>query len=212
MSYTANLWLYFLLLLGIIMIPGMDMLFVIGNSLTRGLGSGLSATSGIMLGGALHSLFGAILVIVLVQVPASYFNPLIICGSLYMAWIGYSLFKSTIHIDAGAPAGAASGWIAFRQGVITCLLNPKAWLFVIAVYPQFLKPSFGNIWLQAMVMGLLTVLTQAAVYGSIAIFAGNARRFLMRHPLTIIQTGRLIGLLFIAVAAVTLFEVLNGKG
>ena len=34
MSYTENLWLFFILLFGIIAVPGMDMLFVLANALT----------------------------------------------------------------------------------------------------------------------------------------------------------------------------------
>ena len=36
MGYAENLWLFFLLLFGIIIVPGMDMLFVLANSLTGG--------------------------------------------------------------------------------------------------------------------------------------------------------------------------------
>ena len=43
MTYAENLWLFFLLLFGIIIVPGMDMLFVLTNALTRGRPAGLSA-------------------------------------------------------------------------------------------------------------------------------------------------------------------------
>ena len=36
MTYAENLWLFFVLLSGIIIVPGMDMFFVIANSLTGG--------------------------------------------------------------------------------------------------------------------------------------------------------------------------------
>src|SRR5437899_11483956 len=49
MSYTENLWLFFILLFGIIAVPGMDMLFVLANALTGGGNRGLAATAGIML-------------------------------------------------------------------------------------------------------------------------------------------------------------------
>ncbi len=51
MTYAQNIWLYFVLLAGIIIVPGMDMFFVIANSLTGGRRRGLMATAGIMLGG-----------------------------------------------------------------------------------------------------------------------------------------------------------------
>ena len=60
MTYAENLWLFFVLLSGIIIVPGMDMFFVIANSLTGGKRAGLSATAGIMLGGVYHTLLGAI--------------------------------------------------------------------------------------------------------------------------------------------------------
>lgn len=34
MSYAENLWLFFLVLFGIIILPGMDMLFVLASALT----------------------------------------------------------------------------------------------------------------------------------------------------------------------------------
>lgn len=40
MTYTANLWLFLTLLFGIIIVPGMDMLFVLANALTGGEGLG----------------------------------------------------------------------------------------------------------------------------------------------------------------------------
>ncbi|MGL4196504.1 MAG: LysE family translocator, partial [Allorhizobium sp.] len=36
MTYAENLWLFSLLLAGIIVVPGMDMIFVIANGLTGG--------------------------------------------------------------------------------------------------------------------------------------------------------------------------------
>ena len=34
MTYTENLWLFFLLLSGIIIVPGMDMVFVLASALS----------------------------------------------------------------------------------------------------------------------------------------------------------------------------------
>jgi threonine/homoserine/homoserine lactone efflux protein len=58
MTYTQNLWLYFVLLFGIIIVPGMDMFFVMANSLIGGRARGMSATAGIMVGGVFHTIFG----------------------------------------------------------------------------------------------------------------------------------------------------------
>ena len=94
-------------------------------------------------------------------------------------------------------------WVAFRQGTVTCLLNPKAYLFTLAAYPQFLRPQYGPIWSQAVVVGLLTVSTQLAIYGGLALLAGRSRDFLLTSPRTTMLIGRGAGVIFILVAALT---------
>jgi threonine/homoserine/homoserine lactone efflux protein len=212
MSYGANLWIYFILLFGIVVVPGMDMLFVIANSLNGGLRTGLSATAGIMLGGSVHSVFGLLLVTTLAKLSPVVFQPLVLAGALYMMWIGYTLARSSITVGTIEGQNDASNVRAFRQGTMTCLLNPKAYIFVMAVYPQFMKPEFGSMTQQAIIMGTMTVLTQGTIYGSIALAAGKARSALLANPRVIILLGRSIGILFIIVAAYTLWHNPVSKG
>ena len=67
MTYTQNLWIFFILLFGIIIVPGMDMFFVMANSLIGGRSRGMAATAGIMVGGIFHTIFGAFFVGVISQ-------------------------------------------------------------------------------------------------------------------------------------------------
>lgn len=209
MGYAENLWLFFLLLLGIIIVPGMDMLFVLANSLTGGSNRGLAATGGIMLGGVVHSLNGAIGVGLLMHFVPILFNPLLIAGGAYMAFIGFTLMRSSITVGHDGPAGSRSAWKAFRQGAVTCLINPKAYLFILAVYPQFLRPDYGPVWMQAVIMGTMTVATQFAVYGGLAITAGRSRDLLVANPRATAFAGRAAGLLLIAVSVFTVWEGLK---
>ena len=209
MSYTENLWLFFVLLFGIIAVPGMDMLFVLANALTGGRDRGLAATAGIMLGGMVHTLNGAVGVGLLMHFVPILFTPLLIAGAAYMAYIGIALMRSSITVGDDAPMGSRSSWKAFRQGMVTCLINPKAYLFVLAVYPQFLKPAYGPIWMQATIMGLLTVVTQAAIYGGLAITAGRSRQMLIANPRATVLAGRAAGLLLFAVSVFTAWEGLR---
>lgn len=203
MGYTEALWIYLVLLFGIIVVPGMDMFFVLANALTGGRRSGMSAVSGIMLGGAVHTLFGAIAVGVLTQLPTMVFQAMILVGAAYMAWIGWTLLRSSITVDSIGQARSRSDWVAFRQGLVTCLLNPKAYLFVLAVFPQFMRPEFGPIWSQALVMGIMTVAMQFLIYGALALAAGKGRDALIGNPQVTIWIGRGAGALFIAVALFT---------
>lgn len=209
MGYAENLWLFFILLLGIIIVPGMDMLFVLANSLTGGSNRGLAATGGIMLGGAVHALNGAIGIGLLMHFVPILFKPLLIAGGAYMAFIGYTLMRSSITVGGEGPAGSRSTWRAFRQGAVTCLINPKAYLFIFAVYPQFLKPDYGPMWIQAVIMGAMTVATQFAVYGGLAVTAGRSRDLLIANPRATAFAGRAAGLLLVAVSVFTVWEGLK---
>jgi threonine/homoserine/homoserine lactone efflux protein len=209
MGYAENLWLFFILLLGIIIVPGMDMLFVLANSLTGGSNRGLAATGGIMLGGAVHSLNGAVGIGLLMHFVPVLFNPLLVIGGAYMAFIGYTLMRSSITVGGEGPAGSRSAWKAFRQGAVTCLINPKAYLFIFAVYPQFLKPDYGPMWIQAVIMGAMTIATQFAVYGALAVTAGRSRDLLVANPKATAFAGRAAGLLLVAVSIFTVWEGLK---
>ena len=209
MGYAENLWLFFILLLGIIIVPGMDMLFVLANSLAGGSNRGLAATGGIMLGGAVHSLNGAIGIGLLMHFVPILFNPLLVIGGAYMAFIGYTLMRSSITVGGEGPAGSRSAWKAFRQGAVTCLINPKAYLFIFAVYPQFLKPDYGPMWIQAVIMGAMTIATQFAVYGGLAVTAGRSRNLLVANPQATAFAGRAAGLLLVAVSVFTVWEGLK---
>jgi threonine/homoserine/homoserine lactone efflux protein len=205
MAYSENLWLYFILLFGIIIVPGMDMLFVLANALTGGRSAGLAATAGIMLGGAVHAFNGALGIGLLSRFLPFLFNPLLIVGALYMGWIGLTLMRSSITV--GDPlAGSHSSWRAFRQGAVTCLINPKAYLFMLAVYPQFLKPVYGPIWVQGVIMGLMTVGVQLGVYGTLAVTAGRSRDLLVSNPGATAFAGRIAGAVLVIVAALGLWH------
>ena len=210
MSYSENLWLFLVLLVGIIAVPGMDMFFVLTNALTGGRRAGLAATGGIMAGGAVHTLFGAVGVGLIAATMPRVFTAMLIAGAAYMAWIGVTLLRSSITVGAIAGAASRSRLVAFRQGAITCLLNPKAYLFVIAVYPQFLKPAYGPLWPQALVMGAMTLLTQLGIYGGLALAAGQSRRFLTSSPRATMLIGRGAGAIFILVAVLTAWHGWQG--
>lgn len=206
MTYAQNVGLYFILLTGIIAVPGMDMLFVVANSLDGGRRRGLLATSGIMLGGVCHTIFGAAGVSALLIAVPKLLNGILLVGAAYMIWIGFTLLRSSIRIDGLAGISVRSDFGAFRQGLVTCLLNPKAYLFVVAVYPQFIRAEFGPVWPQALMMGTLTLLMQFLVYGGLGEAAAKSREVLTSHPVVTIWAGRCAGLLFIVVAGATLWS------
>lgn len=210
MTYPEALWIFFILLSGIIIVPGMDMIFVLANALTGGRRAGLTATFGIMTGGAFHTAFGAFAVVGMSRLIPQLYAPMLLAGSLYMAWIGLTLMRSSITVEpVEALASRPLGKI-FSQAIITCVLNPKAWLFVLAVYPQFIKPAFGPLWSQALVIGVMVAAMQLAVYGGLGLMASRGRNAMVGNPRLTIWTGRIAGLLLVATALFTMWRGWQG--
>jgi threonine/homoserine/homoserine lactone efflux protein len=207
MTYAQNLWIFSLLLFGIIIVPGMDMFFVIANALTGGRARGLTATAGVMLGGIFHTVFAAVCVGVLTALPSFVFTTILLAGAAYMAWIGWTLVQSTITVTSLGQNGSASLRQAFGQGFITCILNPKAYMFTLAVYPQFMLVKFGSMLGQALVLGLITIVTQGLVYGGLGLAAAKSRDFLTGYPGVTTWIGRGAGAVFLGVAAWTVWRV-----
>lgn len=210
MSYAANLGLFFGLLFGIIIVPGMDSLFVLANGLNGGRRAGLAATAGIMAGGVFHSLYGVFAAGFIARHLPVVYVVLLLLGGGYMLYIGVTLIRSSITVTDVPEVGRRHLGTVFRQGAITCLLNPKAYLFTMAVFPQYIRPAYGPLWRQALVLALMVALTQAVVYGSLALAAGKARAMLLGNPQATVWTGRTVGGLLILVTVLTLWNGLKG--
>jgi threonine/homoserine/homoserine lactone efflux protein len=209
MSYAENLSLFLVLLTGIIIVPGVDMVFAIGNALAGGRARGLAATAGIMAGGAVHTVWGVLSAGALLAFPPALMQAMLLAGAAYLAWIGWSLLRSSISISTLEAASSASLWQAFRQGAITCLLNPKAYVFVAAVYPQFVRPHFGGLASQGVVLGAMTAAMQLLIYGGLAVAAAHSRDLLVANSRATVLVGRAVGAVFLAFALATLWEGLR---
>ena len=128
---------------------------------------------------------------------------MLLAGSAYIAWIGGSLMRSTSVLGALPTLKAPSPWRTFRQAALTCLLNPKACLFMLAIFPQFLRLEYGALWMQAVALGLIIAVTQTGVYGSLALAAGSTRRWLADRPGASTAMARTVGCMLVLSAALT---------
>ncbi len=76
---------------------------------------------------------------------------------LYLAWKAFRSYGTTLSPVTGLPRYPVAHM--FRQGLFTNLLNPKMALFVLALFPQFVRPDGGSV--AAQILVLATVLNRA---------------------------------------------------
>jgi threonine/homoserine/homoserine lactone efflux protein len=210
MNHVEQLWLFFALVFGIVVLPGLDMAFVLGSTLAGGHRRGFAALAGIVAGGVCHVVMTALGISVLLKWIPGAFNALLLAGALYIAWIGLSLMRSDAAPAMRPDAPRRSHAATFRQGMLTCLLNPKAYLFMLAIFPQFLRPEYGPIAAQALVLWLIIALNQLCVYGGLALMADRARAWLQGKPEAGMLATRCVGALLIAAAMFTGVEGWRG--
>ncbi len=206
MIETAHLGLFFVMVLGVVLLPGLDMAYVVASALVGGRRSGLLATAGVIAGGACHVLLGALGVMAVLKVMPAAFNLMLVAGALYIAWIGGSLLRSRVAFNTSPSTRVRSGAATFGKGMATCLLNPKAYLFMLAVFPQFLKPDYGPLVLQVLVLWMIIAVCQAAVYGGMALAGEGVRAWLGSKPAANLLLARAVGAMLLAVAAITAWQ------
>ncbi len=209
---ASPLWLYAVLVAGIILLPGLDMAFVLASTLASGGRGGVAALAGIVTGGLVHVALGTLgLGLLLLRAPLL-FNALLLAGALYLGWVGWGLWRgaSALGTVAGAPVRPLRQ--VFGRAVATCLLNPKAYLFMVAVFPQFIRVDRGALAGQAIALAAITAVTQVLVYGGVALGAAGLQQALARHGRSQVMLGRGVGLLLMAMAVWTVVRGWQGQG
>lgn len=204
-----NLWIFALLVLGIIAMPGVDMAFVLSSSLVDGRRAGAAAVAGLVAGGGVHVVMDALGVGLLLRMWPAAFKLLLVAGALYVGWLGWQLWRrpsALTGIDTATSRRAAD---TFGRAMVTCLLNPKAYLFMVAVFPQFIAPG-QSVLAQSMMLGAIIAATQLWVYGAVAWSAGSLRAKLLRAPSAQRVLGRCVAVLLLATAAGTLLRGWTG--
>jgi threonine/homoserine/homoserine lactone efflux protein len=161
--------------------PGPGLLYVAARTLAGGRNEGLASTFGTALGGLVHVAAGAIGVSALMLASAEAFTVLKIAGAIYLVWLGFKTFReSRVVIDARVEATGARR--AFREGILVETLNPKTAAFFLAFLPQFVDPSTGSVWLQFLLLGLISVALNTAVDVVVAVLASRARAAAVARP------------------------------
>lgn len=138
--------------------PGLDTMFVIGQTLEGGARGGRRAALGIAAGSACHTALAAVGISALVAASPTLLTGLTYVGAAYLLWIGAGMLRRpstiTVPADSGTEGKESVPSGAFRRGLLTNLSNVKVILFYLTFLPQFLRPGAGPGWQQVVFFGM----------------------------------------------------------
>ena len=162
--------------------PGPDMLLIASRSVGQGRRAGFASLAGIQVGTYCHALAAAFgLSQLFVVVPMAY-DAVRYAGAAYLLYLAWQTFRSNGII--AMPTGEAlhcSPSVMFRQGLITNLLNPKMALFVLALFPQFVRPAAGSVVVQMMILATVLNIIGLVVNGVVILAASTFGLAFVRH-------------------------------
>jgi threonine/homoserine/homoserine lactone efflux protein len=183
-------------------IPGPDMLFVLGCGIRGGARAGILATAGVATSEVIHvALAAAGLVALFAAVPAA-FAVTRIAGGAYLVFMGIQLIrKRGKGFDADAEQGGVSGRRAYSMGLLTNLVNPKMVTFTLAFLPQFVDPNRGPLWIQFAILGAVLVALEFLVDGAVGVTAGRIGGWLRTRERARRRLDATTGGLFIGLGA-----------
>lgn len=178
--------------------PGQDTLYILGRSIAQGRQIGVASALGISAGGVVHTFAAALGLSAILTTSASAFVALKVAGAVYLVYLGVRmLITRTTVVGSTDTAGLVNMWTAFRQGMLTNVLNPKVALFFLALMPQFIEPDSPTKVGAFLVLGF-TFLTTGTVWCLIlALGASRVRSFFAGRPRALQSLSRASGALFI---------------
>lgn len=205
---VVHLGTYLVGLFLIIVLPGPNSLFVLTTSAARGIGAGYQAACGVFLGDTVLILLTAAGASTLLQQYPVLFFALKAAGAAYLFYVGaqilYALYRPRPATETDTVQLAHGGY--FRRALLLSLLNPKAILFLVSFFVQFVDPDKGHPWLAFMVLGAFLQLF-SFTYLSTLIFGGAKLAAGFRRYRRLSNLANLaVALLFIGFALRMLFE------
>jgi len=193
-------WLFIATAIVLVLTPGPDTFFILGRSLASGRSAGIAAALGITCGSIIHTLLASLGLSALLATSPYAFMAVKYAGAAYLVYIGVRALMSRAQGLPGADARTAGGgeWQAFRQGIVSNLLNPKVALFFLALMPQFISAGSAHKVAAFLVLGLSFVALGVIWCMVLAVAAASLRGALVRRASLGSWLNKIAGGMFIA--------------
>ena len=183
-----------LVVFGMALTPGPNMIYLVSRSISQGRVAGLISLGGVAVGYVFYMLCAAFGITALMfAVPYAY-DALRIAGALYLLHLAWQAVK---------PGGRSPFQVRelpldsprklFAMGLMTNLLNPKLAMIYLSLLPQFIHPERGSVLMQSLLLGGLQIVNGVVVNAVIVCVAGSIAAFLAGRPLWLVAQRWVMG-------------------
>lgn len=163
----------------IVLVPGPNSLYVMTVASRYGVAMGYRGTAGIFVGDTILMILSATGVASLLHGTPALFSAIKYAGAVYLAWLGVGLVREAWRAwrqraaESPAPVAGVDAARPFRTALAISLMNPKAILFFVSFFIQFVSPDYPY---PALSFVILAVIVQffSVLYLS-ALIHGGAR-------------------------------------
>ncbi|RPK59578.1 Leucine efflux protein [Streptomyces sp. ADI96-02] len=196
----------------IVLLPGPNSLYVLSVAARRGVRGGYTAAAGVWTGDTVLMTLSALGAASLLQTSPLLFAVVKYAGAGYLTWLAIGMLRTAVSLwrerhrrtaelaeAAEAPGTRAAMEHPYRRALVVSLVNPKAILFLISFFVQFVSES--NPVVGFVTLGVLLQLA-SGLYLSVLIFGGSRLAALFRRRKTLSAGATTAaGVLFLGFAA-----------
>ncbi|UGY92238.1 leucine efflux protein LeuE [Streptomyces gobiensis] len=165
----------------IILLPGPNSLYVLSVAARRGVRAGYQAAGGVVCGDAVLMILSAGGVASLLKASPVAFSVVKFAGAGYLTWLAVGMLRAAwrlwrgrgeaVRVEEEAAPARPIGERPYRRALLASLLNPKAILFFVSFFVQFVDPAYPYPALSFVALGTWAQLFSIA-YLSVLIFSG----------------------------------------
>lgn len=168
-----NYLIYVGIAIATILLPGPAVMLTLNNAIQRGLVRTLAGILGIASAILLVAIISATSLGIVLASSAVAFNMIKLAGAVYLIYLGIKMFRSESASQTQVKGQGGSFVKCFIEGFLVSVSNPKAVIFFMSIFPQFIDsdqayaPQFV---LLAVTFSLLVIMIHS-VYAASASFA-----------------------------------------
>lgn len=172
---------FLVLSLFVVMSPGIDTALITKRTIADGRADGYKMGLGITAGSLVHTFAAAFGLSAILMQSAAAFEIIKYAGAVYLIYLGLTSFISMKKKkDTGLETEVKSNMkkSAFKQGLLSNVLNPKVAMFFLTFLPQFVKTG-ENATHQLIIMGIIYTLLSICWFFIYVYFINYMREWLM---------------------------------